>query len=286
MVSLWNGSTEMVNDATVQTLDGEKRFVIIHILICQGYESTLGKVLVSLIDITKRKIAEEALIDKQQRLSDMALELSMAEERERRRIATNLHDTIGQDLALTRINLGVLAKASLMAKESKILDNTREILNRAIKKVRNLTHLISPPILESAGLEAALKWLGIQMETDYALRVQFTDDLREKTVAREIQTELYFAARELLINITKHAKTENARISVSRENNTVIIRISDDGIGFACDAMESNLIKENCFGIFNIRRRIIYLGGSFDIISAPGSGTSVTIGMPLKRDES
>ena len=283
MISLWNGSTEMVNDATVQTLDGEKRFVIIHVLICQGYESSLAKVLVSLIDITKRKIAEEALIDKKQRLSDMTLELTMAEERERRRIATNLHDTIGQDLALTRINLGVLAKASLAAKESKILDNTQNIINDAIKKVRHLTNLISPPILESAGLETALKWLGIQMEADYGLQVLFKDDLSEKTISKAIQTELYFAARELLINVAKHAKTGTARISVCRESDSIVIRIEDDGIGFSRDFIDANHAREGGFGLFNIRRRITYLGGTFEVESTPATGTRVTIGMPLEK---
>jgi PAS domain S-box-containing protein len=238
-------------------------------------------------DITARKQAEQELLEKRRRLSDMALELSMAEERERRSIATNLHDTIGQDLALTRINLGVFAKAALSDKETKLLDNTREIINQAIKKVRHLTHLISPPILESAGLETALKWLGIQMETDYGLQVLFKDDLSEKTVSKAIQTELYFAARELLINVAKHAKTRTARISVSRESDSIVIKIEDDGIGFDHCSIDANHAGERGFGLFNIQRRIIYLGGMFDIISAPGGGTCVTIGMPIKlmRDD-
>jgi PAS domain S-box-containing protein len=236
-------------------------------------------------DITGRKLTEQALLDKQQRLSDLALELTMTEDRERRHIATNLHDTIGQDLALTRINLGVLAKASLTSSENKILGSTLDRINSAIKSVRNLTRLISPPILESAGLEAALKWLGRQMETEYGLQIQFLDDLSEKTVPRELRTELYFAARELLINISKHARTDSARIAVARENNNFIIRIADDGIGFDPDSIEANLTGEGGFGLFNIRRRIIHLGGTFEIESAVGTGTRVKIGVPLKENQ-
>jgi PAS domain S-box-containing protein len=232
-------------------------------------------------DITGHKQAEQALRDKQQRLSDMTLELSIAEERERRRIATNLHDTIGQDLALTRINLEILARASLTEEESKILRNTRDRINSAIKSVRHLTRLIAPPILESAGLEAALKWLGRQMEADYGLKVLFTDDLSAKPVSRDIQAELYFAARELLINSAKHANNDSARISLARENDNFIIRIADDGIGFDPDSIDANFTGEGGFGLLNIRRRIIHLGGVFEIESATGNGTRVTIGMPL-----
>ncbi|MDD2853594.1 MAG: response regulator [Desulfuromonadaceae bacterium] len=233
--------------------------------------------------VTECKLAEHALLEKQQRLSDMTVELSLAEDRERRRIATTLHDSIGQDLALARIKLGMLAKASLSGKEAKILDDAREIIDATIKSVRSITHRISPPILENAGLEAALKWLGRQMESDYNLHVLFTDDLSEKSASKDVNAELYYAARELLINVAKHAETGSARISISRADNCIVITVEDNGIGFHPDTIEENSAREGGgFGHFNIRRRIIYLGGSFEVDSSPGTGTRVTIRMPLK----
>lgn len=231
------------------------------------------------------KLAEHALIEKQQRLSDMTVELSLAEDRERRRIATTLHDSIGQDLALARIKLGMLAKASLSGKEAKILDDARNIIDVTIKSVRSITHRISPPILENASLEASLKWLGRQMESDYNLRVLFMDDLSEKSASKDVNAELYYAARELLINVVKHAETDCARISISRAEEYIVIKVEDDGVGF-----DPNIIVENSardgggFGHFNIRRRIIYLGGSFEVDSSPGTGTRVTIRMPLAKN--
>ncbi len=232
--------------------------------------------------LVERKHAEQELLDKQQRLSDLTLELSLAEERERRSIAANLHDNIGQDLALARIKLGMLSKATLSDDEAEILTTAREMIDGVIKSVRCLTHLISPPILEIAGLAAALKWLGRQMETDFGLRVLFKDDLKEKVVAKEIRSELYFSTRELLINIAKHAETDNARVSVGLEKGSIVIRVEDDGIGFDPDAIEKSLTRKGGgFGLFNIRRRIIHLGGLFEVESSPGSGTCVTIAMPL-----
>jgi len=244
-------------------------------------EGTITGILAIGRDITELKRAQQELFDKRNRLADMALELSMTEERERRQIATSLHDTIGQDLALVRINLGMLAKAALSDGESKILGSTRGIIDNAIKRVRHLTRLISPPILESAGLEAALKWLGREMETDYGLHVLFTDDQSEKTVPRGIRTELYYASRELLINVAKHAKTVTARLSIAREYDCVVIRVEDDGGGFEPDDIDGNLSPDSGFGLFNLRRRIIHLGGTFDIESSTEHGTRVTIGMPL-----
>lgn len=234
--------------------------------------------------LVERKRGAEELLEKQRRLSDLTVELSLAEDRERRRIAASLHDNIGQDLTLARIKLGMLAKGTLKGDEANLLGDARELIDGIISSVRSLTHQISPSILESASLETALKWLGRQVETDYNLRVLFNDDLSEKVVSKEIRSELYFASRELLINVAKHAKADSAQIAIGRENDRIIIRVEDDGIGFDPDFIEGNLTRNSSgFGLFNIRRRIIYLGGSFEIESAHGAGTRVTIGMPMEK---
>jgi signal transduction histidine kinase len=233
--------------------------------------------------LAERKRVEQALLEKQQRLSDVTVELSLAEERERRRIATELHDTIGQDLALARIKLGTIAKSHLRDEEAGIIDTTREMLGGMIQRVRHLTHMISPPILESGGLEAALKWLGRQMEADYGLRVAFVDDMSEKPLTEEIRSVLYYAVRELLINVVKHSGTDAARITVGREGARIVITVEDDGGGFDPAAIEQSLTRERGgFGLFNVRRRIIHLGGAFEVKSSPGVGTCVTIGMQVK----
>ncbi|MFA7405627.1 MAG: response regulator [Pelobacteraceae bacterium] len=234
--------------------------------------------------LAERKRGEQRLLEKQRRLSDLTVELSLTEDRERRHIATSLHDNIGQDLTLARIKLGMLAREPLTDGGAKLLSDAREIIDGIISSVRSLTHRISPPILESASLETALKWLGRQLETDYNLQVFFIDDQCEKIVPREIRSELFFAVRELLINVAKHAKTDCARITAGRENDCIVIRVEDDGIGFDPNLIEANFTGNGGgFGLFNIRRRIIYLGGTFEIGSTAGSGTRVTIGMPLAR---
>jgi PAS domain S-box-containing protein len=235
-------------------------------------------------DITERKQAERERkqLEEQSRRTEMALELSIAEERERSAIATELHDRIGQDLALAKIKLGMLAKSVTGKKANTILSDIREILDGAIRGVRTLTRRVGLSILESGSLTIALKCLCRQVEKDYGLRVLFQDDGHEKSVSLEIRKELHYSVRELLINVAKHATAKSTRVVTSSKNGGVLIRVEDDGIGFDPVSAETFLAEEGGgFGLFNIRRRIIHLGGEFDVESAPGNGCRISISIPL-----
>lgn len=233
-------------------------------------------------EIAERSRAEQQIREHQQRLNDMALELTLSEERERRRIAIDLHDTLGQDLTLTRMKLGGLDKTALSSEQQKIVAEIKGTTENAINRVRGLTRLLSPPIMESAGLEAALKWLARQIETDYGLQIAFSDDLSDKPIVREFQLELYNCVRELLINVAKHAGTATACLTVCREADTLAIKVEDDGVGFEADAV-LNGSNSDGFGLFTISRRIMHLGGTFQIRSQPGSGTEAAINVPLLK---
>lgn len=282
LVELWQGKTQMRLDSTVKTLSGEPRQVTVYASVCPGYEATLGKCVVSLVDITDRKRAEQEVREKQQHLNDLMLELTLSEERERRRIAVDLHDTLGQDLTLTRMKLGMLHKTALSTEQGTLVSDIKGLTDDAISRVRSLTRLLCPPVLEGAGLEAALKWLARQMETDYHLQIAFSDDLQEKQVGKELQIELYSTVRELLINVAKHAKSNTICLSLFREADTLAIRVEDDGIGFDADTVLDHPGNDG-FGLFAISRRIMHIGGTFRVSSKPGSGTEVAINLPLQK---
>ncbi len=283
LINLWQGKTQMTLDTVIKTVAGELRHVTVYASVCPGYETTLAKCLISFIDITERRQAEQKLLEEQQRLNDMAIELTLSEERERRRISVTLHDTLGQDLTLIRMKLGNLNKTELSTDQRKLLCEIKLLTEGTISRVRNLTKLLCPPILESAGFEAALKWLARQIETDYGMQIAFIDDLQDKTVARELQIELYNCVRELLINVAKHAGTTTACLSVRLEADTLAIRVKDNGIGFDADSTFKNSITEG-FGLFAISRRIAHIGGIFQITSKQGYGTEVAMNIPLLRD--
>lgn len=274
-----------VGDKVEITFPDEKGDLIYHLINFVPERDQKGELIGTLAigsDITDLRWSSQELLMEQKRRSEMALELSMAEERERHAIATELHDRIGQDLALAKIRLGVLAKGAVNDKAVTLLNGIREILDGAIRYVRTLTRRITPPILESGSLEMALKWLCRQMEEEYGLQVLFQYNGSTKNVSRELRLVLYNAVRELLVNVVKHSAANSASIIVDCENSCLTIKVEDDGIG--CDPAYINACingEGSGFGLFNVRRRIIHLGGAFGIESSPGNGCLISIVMTL-----
>ena len=231
-------------------------------------------------DITERKRIEEKLQAYQEQLRSLASQLSLVEERERRRIAIDLHDHIGQTLALCKIKLGAL-RESTPTNLIESLDEIRDLTEQIIRYTRSLTFELSPPILYDLGFEAAVEWLGEKIIKQHGIQFCFEDDKQSKPLDDEARILLFQAVRELLINIVKHAQAHNAKVSIRRDNDNIRINIEDDGVGFDTSKIDSSL-RTGCFGIFSIRERLKHLGGLFEIESEPGRRTRVTIVAPLK----
>jgi len=233
-------------------------------------------------EIKERIQTEKKLLEYQQKLRSLASELTLTEERQRRRIATDLHDRIGQALALSKIKLSEIRNAIPHAQYRKELGEIHELLEQTIQDTRTLTFELSPPVLYELGFEAAVEWLAENFQKQYGIDVHFSDDGKQKSFDDEILTVLFRSVRELLINIAKHAKAKNAIITLETNGKNVQILISDDGIGFDISKIGSHVEKARGFGLFNIRERLSLLKGSMEIESEPGNGTRVTLVAPLK----
>jgi len=232
-------------------------------------------------EIVTRKNVEKKLYEKQQKLTEMALKLSLAEEQERRRIATELHDHLSQSLLLGKIKLRTLIGSHAIANDQNMLEEMLALQDQMIRSVRSLTQQLSPPILAVAGLVDALMWLGERMLEDYGLRVLVVDDKKPKLLADDMRAIVFQACRELLINVAKHAGTGTARVLVGREDAQLYLVVEDQGAGFDPDGSASGATWDRGFGLFSIRERINYLGGSLVITSAPGQGTRVALRVAL-----
>jgi PAS domain S-box-containing protein len=245
-------------------------------------------------DITERKRAEEALQkahaeleirvrERTEQLTSLTAELSLVEERERRRISTELHDQVGQTLIMSKIRLDSLSPG-LPAEdfEASLADISKQIA-RSLEDIRSLTFQLSPPLLYEVGFEAAVEWLGEEFEEKYGFQVEFQDDGKTKPLNEETGVALYQMVRELLVNVAKHSKAEKARISVEKVSDKIRISVVDDGIGF--DAMNGmgRKNKKRGFGLFNIRQRIEYIGGKLEVESRIGHGARVTLVLPLRK---
>lgn len=235
-------------------------------------------------DITELKRAEEALLVYQQQLKSLAEELCRAEERERRRIATDLHDQIGQTLAFAKIRLGALSGLGGAAEQARTLAEIGEALDRAIQEVRSLTFQLSPPVLYEVGLEAALESLAERFQQEHGFRVEFRDDGLPKPVAGEVAITLFQVVREVMVNIVKHARAKTVKIALAAADTSIKITIEDDGAGFDVTSVLQQRGSQRGFGLFNIQQRMAHLGGGLAIRAEIGRGTTVFLQAPLLID--
>ena len=242
----------------------------------------------ALSGIIARRRAEETLEETQLayqgQLRSLASTLALVEEKERRRIATELHDRIGQNLAMARMKLSSVCAEMPDLGTSGPLATVQELLEQTVADTRSLTFEISPPVLYELGLEAALEWLIERTQNQHGLRGEFVDDGRAKPLKEDIRVLLFQAARELLFNVAKYAKATNFVVSIETRDHTVRVRVEDDGVGFDLDKLISTSATDRTgFGLFSIRERMALVGGEFRMESQPGHGTAATLIAPLEE---
>jgi signal transduction histidine kinase len=233
------------------------------------------------LEIDERKRTEQMLLEYQRRLEAVSLELSLAEERERDRIAGELHDQVGQRLILGKMKLNALASQLPSAQLERDAEQIERLLDQSLQDIRTLTFQLRPPILASAGLAAAVQWLGEELKSDFGLQVEVVDDRQPKPLRYEIRSTIFQAVRELLLNVAKHANTKHVQVGLTRDEDCIVITVVDDGSGFNRAECKVRQGKSGGFGLFNVRQRVEYLGGRFTIEALPGKGTRATIITPL-----
>lgn len=229
------------------------------------------------------------LVQSQNRLRTLATELNLAEQRERKRLATELHDHLQQILVLGKIKLGqgqrLLAEAVPAA--AKLMKETDDVLSEALQYTRTLVSDLSPTVLRDHGLATALQWLGTYMQRhEQTVTVTVPED-RDLTLPEDQVVLLFQSVRELLINSAKYAETSEAGLTMEQRKGNLYITVKDEGKGFDLATATGGTPNEGIsskFGLFSIRERMRALGGSFDLQSSPGQGTTATLVLPLTQD--
>jgi len=236
-------------------------------------------------EIGDRVRIEQELLEQQQRLREMAQELALTEDRERDRIAAELHDEVNQRLVLAKMKVEALERRMMAPALQKSAEVICDLLAQTINDIRSLTAQIRPPLLANAGLEAAVRWLGDELHDQYGLRMELCDDNEPKVLEYGLSSCVFQAVRELLLNVVKHSGVSRARVEMRREGSCLVITVEDEGSGF--DPVAANIRKARTggFGLFNVHHKIEYLGGLFQVDSQPGAGTRATIRMPLTPSE-
>ena len=235
-------------------------------------------------DITARKKAEENILKYQEQLKSLASQLTLTEEKERYRIATELHDHISQYLAVSMMKLDELLQVSDSVEKQKIIEQINLWLNHAMEESHSLTFDLSSPILHELGFERAVEaWLEDEVHGKHKIKTEFRSDGLTKVLDDDICILLFRNVRELLFNIIKHSHAKKVKVSISKVSNNIKINVEDDGVGFNHEEVAANAAIKTKFGLFSIRERLEHFGGRIEINSAPGKGCRIILIAPLKK---
>jgi len=222
------------------------------------------------------------LMEKQEQLRTMAAELTLTEQRERRRLATDLHDYLAQLLVVGRMKLGQLRNTLHSEHHGKTLEDIDHVLDQSLTYTKSLVAELSPHVLYQFGLPKALEFLGDQMR-QHGLLVQVDSDTDSLPLSESQAVLLFQSVRELLFNIVKYARTDHAAVSLTKQSNgEICIRVSDEGQGFDLAAAAGKRSLSMGFGHFSIQERMNALKGRLTIDSSPGRGTCVTLVLPFE----
>lgn len=249
--------------------DDQDAMTLLGVAVSAGIAIENARVVQQLVE------TREALLVHREELSRLAGELSTTEERERRRLAVELHDGIGQHLAMVRMKLHQARSGRSLTPEA--LLQCSELLDTAIAETRSLTFQLSPPVLYELGLGPALDWLCEKYSDDNGVECVYAEQGEQVDLEADVRALLYICTRELLINAIKHAEATTVHVTLFRTDDDIVIEVRDDGKGI-------NLARRNAphagYGVFAVRERLRALGGTLALDSEPGRGTRAVVIVP------
>jgi PAS domain S-box-containing protein len=277
--------------------DGEDRWTVTVGVPRYGADRAFVGYVGTAVDVTDRKLVEAALLEshaalgertvelerRTTQLSQMASDLTLAEQHAREELAQTLHDGLQQVLTVAVMKLD--SHIMRMAQRGTVADElvqAKTHLDEAIAAARSLSVELFPPVLQTSGLPIALGWLADWARSRYALEVKVSADPRADSGRKDIRTLLFGSVRELLFNVVKHAHVDRVTVDLALDpNNTLCITVTDEGLGFdPLELDERAKVNQVGWGLFSIRERLTLLGGRFDVESAPGRGATFRLIAP------
>jgi two-component system, NarL family, sensor kinase len=228
----------------------------------------------------KQQAKLQTEILKQQELA--AKSIIEAEEKERSRIAKDLHDGVGQMMSAARMNLSSFSNSLQLQNndQQQSLSNIITLVDESCKEVRAVSHSMMPQVLLKKGLPEAVEELVSKINTD-VLKINLHSEGFEQRPDGNIETILYRVIQECVNNTLKHASAKHMDISLIKETESISISMEDDGKGFEWNETSA----DEGMGLKNIRSRVRFLKGEVDFDTTPGKGTSIVIYVPYKNDE-
>jgi PAS domain S-box-containing protein len=246
------------------------------------YRANGGKVIqCNIRDITERKQAEASRQESSRKLQVLSRRLVEAQESERRHLARELHDELGQTLTVAQLNLQVLLQ-SPGGSALPHLKKSLEAVERVLEQVRDLALNLRPSILDDLGLESALIWLTNRQAELAGLKGEVQADALEHRLDAVIETECFRIAQEALTNVARHAQAKTVTVELRKQEEQVHLRVRDDGIGFNVAATREKAVRGASLGLLSMEERAALAGGHLEFNSIPGRGSEIHAWFPLK----
>ena len=233
-------------------------------------------------DITKRRRAEEKLKEYSRKLQVLSRRLVEAQETERRNIARELHDEIGQALTVIQLNLQAMLQSPGRRPLVSRMKESLEVVDRVLEQVHDISLNLRPLILDDLGLEPALRWFTARQAALVGLQTKFQADPFEQRLNPVIETECFRVGQEALTNVVRHAKAKTVSVELRKEAGQLHLRVHDDGIGFDVGAVREQAMRGASLGLLSMEERAALAGGGLEFKSAPKQGTEIHAWFPLK----
>jgi signal transduction histidine kinase len=230
----------------------------------------------------ERQIREQMVRDARNTrdLQRLSARLVNVQEDERRTIARELHDEVGQALTAIKVELSVAGRrAALTEREGEALREARGLTDRALQQVRDLSQMLHPAMLDDLGLPETVAWYLNAFSVRTGIATDLVQDHVDERLASEIETCLYRIVQEALTNVARHAEATTCRVYLQRLPQTVLLTVEDDGKGFSAEGDETGAAKRG-LGLLGIEERVSGFRGSLKVESSPGRGTRLTVELP------
>jgi len=279
LVGLQNDGGVTNFEAEIVTKAGRQLFVIFS-------AKLLGDQIFGMImDITARKRSEGKIAEYQKRLKALAYQVTIVEEKERRSIATDLHDYVGQSLALARMQIATLQSSRSETGLSDKLDEISKTLLKALEETQTLMRELGSHSMHSTGLSSAISdWLEGEIRNKFDINTEVIDNIpenRQKLLAPDLRTILFRNVRELIVNVVKHGRASSVCVRLEDRDKEIRIVVEDDGIGFDPQKDYPGEHEMGGFGLFRIQELMLDIGGRLRLVSAPGKGCTAILSAPF-----
>jgi signal transduction histidine kinase len=236
-------------------------------------------VLVINSDITERKRGEESLILQKEQLRALAERLQWVREADRKQVARDLHDQIGQILTAIKMDMTWMIR-HLPESEVEVLSRLREStqsINDGVKAVRTICSGLRPGVLDDLGLAAAIEWQASEFSSRNSIHCQVSVPPVDLHLDGDRATATFRIFQECLTNVIRHAQAKTVRVDLCQEDENIVLVVQDDGIGFHEPNLSNTL---GSLGLLGMKERAQFCGGDVHISSSPGNGTKVTVRVP------